>query len=60
MEEMKRFLAHHEQVVEKRITERLAEQTRKHNEDLKALKESQATATNMLTNPSRVISYKLA
>jgi hypothetical protein len=60
MEEMKRLLAHHEEGVEKRITECLTEQTRKHEEDLKALKQSQAAATNMFTNPSRVISYKVS
>jgi hypothetical protein len=59
---MKCLLAHHEQGVEKYITERLAEQTRKHNEHLKALKQSQAAANNMFTNhnPSRFISYKAA
>jgi hypothetical protein len=57
---MKRLLAHHEEGVEKRITECLAEQTRKHDEDLKALKQSQAAATTMFANPSRVISYKVA
>jgi hypothetical protein len=60
LEEMKRMLAHHEQGVEKRITERLAEQTRKHDEYLKALKQSQAAINNIFTshNPYRVISYK--
>jgi succinate dehydrogenase/fumarate reductase-like Fe-S protein len=48
--------------VERRITERLTEQTRKHDEDLTAGKQSQAAATNMFTNhkPSRNISYKAA
>jgi hypothetical protein len=40
MEEMKRMLAHHEQDVEKSITECLAEQKKKHDVDLKALTQS--------------------
>jgi hypothetical protein len=37
LEDMNHLLAHHEQVVNKPITKRLAEQTRKHDEDLNAL-----------------------
>jgi hypothetical protein len=58
MEEMSRLLAHHEEGVEKRITERLSKQTRNQNEGLRALKQSQAAATYMFTNPSRVTIYK--
>jgi hypothetical protein len=58
MEEMKRLLAHHEEGVDRRITEHLAEQTRNHDKDLKVLKQSQAAATAMFTNPSRAIIYK--
>jgi hypothetical protein len=58
MEEMKCLLANHEEGVEKWITECLTQQTRKHDEDLKSLKHSQAAATNMFANPSRVIIYK--
>jgi hypothetical protein len=43
MEEMKCMLAHYEQCVEKSISE----QTRKHDEDLKAMKQSQATTKNL-------------
>jgi hypothetical protein len=59
---MPSMLAHHEQGVEKRITECLSEQTRKLDEDLKVLKQSQEATNNMFTthNPSRVISYKAA
>jgi hypothetical protein len=62
VEEMKRMLTHVEQGVEKRITERLAEQKRKHDKDLKALKQSQAATKNMLmsNNPTEVISCKAA
>jgi hypothetical protein len=59
MEEMKCLLSYHEEGVEKQITKRLAEQTRKNDEDLKALKQSQVTATTMFENPYRVISYKV-
>jgi chemotaxis protein histidine kinase CheA len=62
MEEMKCMIAHVEQGVEKRITEHLAEQTSKYDEDLEALKQSQAAMDNMFTNPTptRIISYKAA
>jgi hypothetical protein len=62
MEEMKSMLAHHEQGVEKCITKCLTEQTRQHDEDLKAPKQSQVATNNMIRthNPSRIISYKAA
>jgi hypothetical protein len=62
LEEMKRLLAHREQGVEKPIAECIAEQTRKHNGELKALKHLQVAANNMFMNqkPSRVISYNAA
>jgi hypothetical protein len=62
MEEMRCMLVHVEQGMEKCIIERLAEQTRKHDEDPKALKKSQAASNIMFTNnnPTRIISYKAA
>jgi calcineurin-like phosphoesterase family protein len=46
--------------VEKRITECLTEQTRKYDEDLKALKQLQVETNTMFIchNPSRLVSYK--
>jgi hypothetical protein len=55
---MKHLLAHHEEGEEKRITERLAKKTRKHNKDLEALTKSKAAANNIFANPSRVISVE--
>jgi hypothetical protein len=62
MEEMECVLAHVEQGVKKHITEHLAEQTRKDDEYLKGLTQSQSATNNMFTNnnPTRVISYKAA
>jgi hypothetical protein len=59
MEEMKRMLAHHEKGVEKRITEHLYEQTIKHDEDLKALKQLQAVRNNLLTTQKTLPGYQL-
>jgi hypothetical protein len=60
MEERKRLLAHHEEGAERLITEGLTEQRRKHDKDLKVLTQSQAAATYMFANTSRVIIYKAA
>jgi hypothetical protein len=62
MGEIKRMVSHVEQGMEKCITEGLAEQNRKHNEELNMLKQSQVATNNLSTshNSTRFLSYNSA
>jgi hypothetical protein len=57
MYEMKRMLANHEKDME----ERLAKQTRKHEEELNVFKQTQMVTNNLFTHKNPVVNnYKVA